>query len=63
VKKTNSLWAALQSGSNMLYHAVGWLEGGLIARPEIFLMECERLQYSNAIWIRIWWQRMRERLP
>jgi trimethylamine--corrinoid protein Co-methyltransferase len=44
VKKTNSLWAALQSGSNMLYHAVGWLAGGLIARPEIFLMECEILQ-------------------
>jgi len=33
---------------HMLYHAVGWLagwlEGGLIARPKIFLMECEILQ-------------------
>ena len=25
---SNSLWAAVQSGSNMVYHAAGWLEGG-----------------------------------
>ncbi|WP_322866483.1 trimethylamine methyltransferase family protein [Aquicoccus sp. G2-2] len=40
----NSLWAALQSGTNMVYHAAGWLEGGLIASPEKFVMDCEVLQ-------------------
>ncbi|MEL6585797.1 MAG: trimethylamine methyltransferase family protein [Pseudomonadota bacterium] len=41
---TASLWAAVQSGSNMVYHAAGWLEGGLIASPEKFVMDCEVLQ-------------------
>lgn len=41
---SNSLWAALQSGTNMVYHAAGWLEGGLIASPEKFVMDCEVLQ-------------------
>ncbi|MBR9842325.1 MAG: trimethylamine methyltransferase family protein [Rhodobacteraceae bacterium] len=41
---SNSLWSAVQSGSNMVYHAAGWLEGGLIASPEKFIMDCEVLQ-------------------
>ncbi len=41
---SNSLWAAVQSRSNMVYHAAGWLEGGLIASPEKFVMDCEVLQ-------------------
>ncbi len=41
---SNSLWAAVQSGSNLVYHAAGWLEGGLIASPEKFIMDCEILQ-------------------
>ncbi len=41
---SNSLWAAVQSGSNMVYHAAGWLEGGLIASPAKFVMDCEVLQ-------------------
>ena len=28
----------------MVYHAAGWLEGGLIASPEKFVMDCEVLQ-------------------
>jgi trimethylamine--corrinoid protein Co-methyltransferase len=40
---TASLWAAVQSGTNMVYHAAGWLEGGLIASPEKFIMDCEVL--------------------
>jgi len=39
----HSLWAAIQSGTNMVYHAAGWLEGGLIASPEKFIMDCEVL--------------------
>ena len=41
---SNSLWAAVQSGTNMVYHAAGWLEGGLIASPEKFIMDCEVIQ-------------------
>ena len=41
---SNSLWAAVQSGTNIVYHAAGWLEGGLIASPEKFIMDCEVLQ-------------------
>ena len=41
---SNSLWAAVQSGTNLVYHAAGWLEGGLIASPEKFIMDCEVVQ-------------------
>jgi trimethylamine--corrinoid protein Co-methyltransferase len=41
---SNSLWSAVQSGTNIVYHAAGWLEGGLIASPEKFVMDCEVLQ-------------------
>ncbi|RBI74559.1 methyltransferase [Roseovarius sp. TE539] len=42
---SNSLWSAVQAGANMVYHAAGWLEGGLIASPEKFVMDCEILQH------------------
>lgn len=41
---SNSLWSAVQSGAHMVYHSAGWLEGGLIASPEKFVMDCEILQ-------------------
>ncbi|QHQ33977.1 trimethylamine methyltransferase family protein [Algicella marina] len=40
----NSMWAAVQSGVNLVYHAAGWLEGGLIASYEKFVMDCEVIQ-------------------
>ncbi|MDA8870755.1 trimethylamine methyltransferase family protein [Rhizobiaceae bacterium] len=43
-----SLWAAVQSGTNMVYHAAGWLEGGLCASFEKFVMDCEVLQQFQA---------------
>ncbi|MGB0506690.1 MAG: trimethylamine methyltransferase family protein [Pikeienuella sp.] len=39
-----SLWACVSAGVNMVYHAAGWLEGGLIASYEKFVMDCETLQ-------------------
>ena len=39
-----SMWAAVTSGTNMVYHAAGWLEGGLCASFEKFVMDCEVLQ-------------------
>jgi len=41
---SNSLWSAVQSGTNVVYHAAGWLEGGLVASPEKFVMDCELIQ-------------------
>jgi len=41
---SNSLWSAVQSGAHMVYHSAGWLEGGLIASPEKFIMDCEVIQ-------------------
>ena len=45
----NSLWSAVQSGVNLVYHAAGWLEGGLIASYEKFVMDCEVLQQYPAL--------------
>ncbi|MCF6445113.1 trimethylamine methyltransferase family protein [Nereida sp. MMG025] len=42
---SNSLWSAVQAKASMVYHAAGWLEGGLIASPEKFIMDCEVLQH------------------
>ena len=42
---SNSLWSGVQAGAHMIYHAAGWLEGGLIASPEKFVMDCEILQH------------------
>lgn len=39
----NSLWSAVQGRVNVVYHSAGWLEGGLIACPEKFIMDCEVL--------------------
>ena len=43
-ESVQSLQAAVQSGVNVVYHAAGWLEGGLIASYEKFVMDCEVLQ-------------------
>ncbi len=43
-ESSNSLWAAVQGQVNVVYHGAGWLEGGLIACPEKFVMDCEIIQ-------------------
>jgi trimethylamine--corrinoid protein Co-methyltransferase len=39
-----SLWACVSSRTNVVYHSAGWLEGGLCASYEKFVMDCETLQ-------------------
>ena len=39
-----SLWAAISAGVNVVYHAAGWLEGGLCASYEKFVIDCETIQ-------------------
>ena len=43
-----SLMASVTSGTNIVYHAAGWLEGGLCASYEKFIMDCEVLQNFQA---------------
>jgi trimethylamine---corrinoid protein Co-methyltransferase len=39
-----SLWACVSGRANIVYHAAGWLEGGLCASYEKFVMDCETIQ-------------------
>ena len=39
-----SLWAAVMSHSNLVYHAAGWLEGGLSASMEKIVVDAEMLR-------------------
>ena len=39
-----SLWGCIMSGSDMVMHAAGWLEGGLSASFEKFIVDVEMLQ-------------------
>lgn len=40
----NSAWGALMGGVNMMIHAAGWLESGLSASLEKFILDVEMLQ-------------------
>lgn len=39
-----SIWGALMGGCNVLVHSAGWLEGGLSASFEKFILDVEQLQ-------------------
>ena len=39
-----STWGAVTGGANMIYHAAGWLEGGLTASYEKFILDVEIIQ-------------------
>ncbi|MDX1609618.1 MAG: trimethylamine methyltransferase family protein [Halofilum sp. (in: g-proteobacteria)] len=39
-----SLWGAVLGGANIVYHAAGWLEGGLTASFEKVILDAELLQ-------------------
>lgn len=40
----NSLFGVLSGHANVVFHAAGWLEGGLTASFEKFVIDCEMLQ-------------------
>ena len=39
-----SLWGAIMGGAHLVYHAAGWLEGGLTASFEKLIVDAEMLQ-------------------
>ncbi len=44
-----SLWSAVMGHGNLIYHAAGWLEGGLVASFEKLVIDCEMLQHMSAM--------------
>ena len=44
IGRASSSWGAVLGGANMVYHAAGWLEGGLTASYEKFIMDVEIIQ-------------------
>jgi trimethylamine--corrinoid protein Co-methyltransferase len=44
-----SLWGALMGGCNFLIHGAGWLEGGLTASFEKFIIDIEMLRMFRAL--------------
>jgi len=43
-ESSNSLFGATSAHANVIFHAAGWLEGGLTASFEKFVIDCELLQ-------------------
>lgn len=43
-ESATSIWGALMGGCNVLLHGAGWLEGGLTASLEKFILDIEQLQ-------------------
>lgn len=44
-----SLWSAVMGHGNLIYHAAGWLEGGLVASFEKLVIDCEMLQHMSSM--------------
>ena len=42
-----ALWGAVMGHGNFIYHAAGWLEGGLLASFEKLVVDCEMLQHMS----------------
>ena len=39
-----SLWGCIHGQADLIYHSAGWMEGGLTASPEKFVMDLDMLQ-------------------
>jgi trimethylamine--corrinoid protein Co-methyltransferase len=44
-----SIWSALLGHGNLIYHAAGWLEGGLVASFEKVIIDIEILQHLTCL--------------
>lgn len=44
-----ALWGAVMGHGNFIYHAAGWLEGGLVASFEKLVVDCEMLQHMRCL--------------
>jgi hypothetical protein len=48
-ESANTLQAALLGGVNFMLHSCGWLEGGLVASPEKFVLDADQLGVLHAL--------------
>ena len=44
-----ALWGAVTGYGNLVYHAAGWLEGGLVASYEKLVMDAEMIQMMTSL--------------
>jgi len=44
-----SIWGAVMGGVNMMLHGAGWMEGGLVASYEKFILDVEMLQMIGEV--------------
>ena len=44
-----SIWAAVMGHANIVYHAAGWMEGGLTASYEKIILDAEMLQMMSEV--------------
>ena len=44
-----AMWGAVTGHGNLIYHAAGWLEGGLVASFEKVVMDCEMIQMMTSL--------------
>jgi len=44
-----ALWGAITGRGNLIYHAAGWLEGGLVASYEKLVIDAEMLQMMGSL--------------
>ena len=51
-----ALWGAVNGYGNLIYHAAGWQEGGLVACFEKFIVDVEMLQAMSQILSPVQWQ-------
>ena len=49
VETTNTLWATMIGGCDLVMHAAGWLEGGLTASYEKFVLDLELLRVFDVL--------------
>lgn len=43
------IWGAVMGGANLVYHGAGWLEGGLTASYEKFVLDVELIQHMKRV--------------
>ena len=48
-ESANTLWPTLMAGTNFVLHSAGWLEGGLVAGYEKFIMDADQLGIHQVI--------------
>ena len=44
-----SLWGVTMGGGNLVMHGAGWMEGGLVASLEKFVLDCDLISNGQVV--------------